>query len=90
MKTILAQRDQANQLHSIVDMEMRGGLCIVVGMQGSVLVVVVIQVLGMRQQIGHLLRSQPLAHGREPCQRLPHHGKHQQEGTKTRSHDDGF
>lgn len=88
MKTVLAHRDQANQLYSIVEMEMRRGLCIVVGVQGSVLVMVVIQVLGMRQQIGHLLRSQPLAHGGEPCQGLPHHGKHQQEGTKTRSHGD--
>jgi hypothetical protein len=44
VKTVLARRDQANQLHSIVDMEMRRGLCIVVGVQGSVLVVVVIVV----------------------------------------------
>lgn len=90
MKTVLARRDQANQLHSIVDMEMRGYLCIVVRVHGSVLVMVMIQFLGMRQQIGHLLRSQPLAHGREPCQGLPHHGKYQQEGTKTRSHGNGF
>lgn len=90
MKTVLVHRDQANRLHPIVYMEMRGCLCIVVRVQRSVLVMVMVQVLGMRQQIDHLLRSQSLAHGREPCHGLPHHGKHQQEGTKTRSHGDGF
>ena len=89
MKPSWVHRDQANRLHPIVYMEMRGCLCIVVRVQRSVLVMVMVQVLGTTGSRLTTLRSQSRATGVSRYD-LPHHGKHQQEERKTRSHGDGF